>query len=73
MIRTVILTVLAGIILALIELIGLRWAWNELMVPVFKMPELTTGQFLVFVIFIRVLVGGIFKTNTKTNNTKEDK
>lgn len=73
MIRTVIVTILAGIILALIELIGLRWAWNELMVPVFKMPELTTEQFLIFVIFIKVLVGSVFKINTKTNNIKEDK
>lgn len=73
MIRTVIVTILAGIILALIELIGLRWAWNELMVPIFKMPELTTGQFFLFVIFIRVLVGGVFRINTKTNNIKEDK
>ena len=73
MIRTVIVTILAGIILALIELIGLRWAWNELMVPVFKMPELTMGQFLTFVIFIRVLVGSVFKINTKTNNIKEEK
>jgi hypothetical protein len=73
MIRTVIVTILAGIILALVELIGLRWVWDELMVPVFKMPELTTGQFLTFVIFIRVLVGSFFKTNIKTNNIKEDK
>ena len=73
MIRTIILTVLIGIILFLVELIGLRWAWNELMVPIFKMPELTMEQFLIFVIFIRVLVGSVFKTNTKTNNIKEDK
>lgn len=72
MIRTIILTILIAIIIFLIELIVLRGLWIDLMIPVFNMPELTTWQFIEFVIFIRVLTDGIFKRKER-NVKKEEK
>ena len=71
-ILTSILTVLILIIIFLAELIGFRFVWDDLMVPVFKCPELTTWQLIELLLFVRIFVNGVFSKKAPQQITNDN-